>query len=109
MRVALVLLLLFAAPGCSLPIAGIGGFSVTVLNATEQPVTYFARGVGERPDSKAALGVSLAPGAADVDHWLYPDSSSGNRTAIVYAVATTGELIFCRDLRWDDLKREFFQ
>jgi hypothetical protein len=82
---------------------------VTVLNATDQSVTYFASGVGERPGSKAALGVSLAPGAADVDHWLYPDSTSGNRTASVYAVATTGELIFCRDLRWDDLKREFFQ
>ena len=76
------------------------GSGVAITNASAFTVTYFAEGVGERPDSAVSVGKQLAAGATDHDTWVIADGAK----AKVYARNTSGALVYCRVFSKADLR-----
>jgi hypothetical protein len=83
---------------------GTAGYSVTIVNESRDVVIFYAQGVGESTSSAVTVGVRLEPSAGFVDHWLTPNSGSGDKRAIVRATSSVGQLVFCRVLSWSDIR-----
>jgi hypothetical protein len=88
---------------------GTPGYSVVLTNAGQETVTVFAAGVGDDKNAATTVGVRLAPGTHFVDHWLTPNSGSGDKPATVRAISEAGRLIYCRQLSWGELKAMSFE
>jgi hypothetical protein len=85
---------------------GIGdpGYSVTVTNGTSETLVFYVDDVGAKAGEAIFDGVRLPPGRDDVDHWIVPTNSGDARRANVRAVRTTGELFYCHQFGYDELK-----
>ena len=88
---------------------GTPGYSVTITNDMSEAVTFYARGVGENPDSAVAQGVRLSVGGSFVDHWLDPHSGSGDYRATIWALDPDRRTAFCRPVTYADLKSDVFE
>jgi hypothetical protein len=79
------------------------GYSMTVENGSNVPITFFVDGVGAQPGSGKADGVALAPGKDHVDHWLIPSDSRDTRRATIRAVDSAGAIVYCHRFSYDEL------
>jgi len=102
-RLAYCLLGYVLSVACTSGTFGTAGYDVTVINQTNIAVSY--RLVNPENASRARPGVALAAGARVLDHWTDPSSAPFSPSMFFSASDTSGNLLFCRVLSFDDVKR----
>jgi len=80
------------------------GYSLIVQNSTRARVTFYVDGVNARPGSAFADGVTLEPGAEDVNHWVIPAGDNDQRKATVRAVNSAGSIVYCHRFGFAELR-----